>query len=100
MVDLSEGTQAALAILFAPEDHERVSRLLELECGDNLPFCDTPDRGPLIERIRQAVLKLSGGDYGELEEAIGLAKIDWRDALVAAGFGDETLARLAWQPED
>ena len=100
MVDISDVVGDRIRALFSPEDYERVAALLREECGDNLPFCDAPDRGPLIERIRCAVLKLSEGNYAELGEAVSLAQIDWRDALVSAGFGDHELVHLAWQSED
>ena len=49
----------------------------------------------LLERVRFAVLKISNGDIGELREAVRHAQIDWRDVLVAAGFG-ERLAHREW----
>ena len=46
-----------------------------------------------------AALKLSGGDLGELRSAIRLAKADWRDLLVAAGFAEDVGAHKRWLPE-
>jgi len=61
-----------------------ISSLIE-ECGNNLPSCEnnTPTD---MERIHFAVIKLSNGELDKLEAAIELAKRDWRDLLVAAGF--------------
>jgi hypothetical protein len=42
-----------------------------------------------MERVRFAVLKLSGGDLEKLRKAIKLAQTDWRDLLMAAGFGHD-----------
>jgi hypothetical protein len=81
-------------ILFGPNDIERVSSLLTDECGPNLT--EYPE---LLERIRFAVLKLSYGDLDALGRAIDLAKRDWRDALVAAGFGDDNKAHESWWPD-
>jgi hypothetical protein len=39
-----------------------------------------------IERIRFAVLKLADGDVNKLGEVIELAKLDFRDVLLAANF--------------
>jgi hypothetical protein len=52
-----------------------------------------------IERIRFAVLKLSAGDLKALQRAIDLAKIDWRDVLVAAGFCSDVTAHKSWWPD-
>jgi hypothetical protein len=39
------------------------------------------------ERVLAAVLVLTRGDPGRLEESIRIAERDWRDALVWAGLG-------------
>lgn len=67
------------------------------DCGDNLPLSGAAT--PVgLERIRFAVLKLSGGDLNELQRAIDLAKADWRDVLVAAGFGSDPNVHKTWWP--
>jgi hypothetical protein len=43
------------------------------------------------QRFQFAVLKLSEGKMDKLDEAIELAKVDWRDLLAAAGFGSPKL---------
>jgi hypothetical protein len=48
------------------------------------------------ERILFAILKLSGGNMAKLEKAISLAKVDWRDLLVASGFADDAQAHYLW----
>jgi hypothetical protein len=94
---LSPETQRRLEILFREEQRAEATRLLVEECGSNLPFCrDSTARG--LERIRFATLKLSGGDLSSLREAVELAKLDWRDLLCAAGFGDDTQAHKRWIP--
>jgi hypothetical protein len=40
-----------------------------------------------------AALQLSGGDRAKLDAAIQLAKTDWRDLLVAAGFADTPVVK-------
>ena len=75
-----------------------MAALLVEDCADNLPsWRDGTLDG--LERIRFAVLKLSEGNLQKLLEAIYLAKVDWRDALVSAGFGDDTRAHEAWWPD-
>ena len=99
MVELTPGTRKRLEMLFVGEECELAASVLETECADNLPFCDAEDRGPLIERIRIAVLKLSEGKLDKLEHSVREAQTDWRDVLVAAGFGDDVAAHLAWWPD-
>jgi len=95
---LTDATVDRLARMFSLTDQELVSTLLIEECGDNLPLLKAANTAS-IERIRFAVLKLSGGDLNALQRAIDLAKIDWRDVLVAAGFGSDVTAHKAWWPD-
>jgi hypothetical protein len=85
--------------LFVGQAREQAAALLFSQCGNNLPFLEDSDpRG--LERIRFAALKVSNGDLGKLEQAVQLAQQDWRDVLVAAGFGDDVRAHEAWFPGD
>lgn len=95
---LAPPTQQRIARLFPAADRDLVSALLSEDCGNNLPGCEDADAAAL-ERIRFAVLKLSGGDFNALQRAVDLAKTDWRDVLVFAGFGDDVKAHEAWWPE-
>ncbi|HXN15352.1 MAG TPA: hypothetical protein VN878_03185, partial [Usitatibacter sp.] len=62
-----------------------------------LPLVDTSYE-LLAERIRFAVLKLSAGNFAELERHVRAAQTDWRDVLLAAGFGESVRAHLEWKP--
>jgi hypothetical protein len=95
---LSSETELRISFLFPPDRREQARALLQEECGNNLPFCQSKDETEM-ERIRFAALKLSGGDWGKLQKAIWLAKTDWRDLLVAAGFADHTTAHRSWIPD-
>ena len=48
------------------------------------------------ERIAAAMLKQSNGSIPRLRAATELARRDWRDLLVAAGFGNDLSAHDAW----
>lgn len=96
-VPLSPETQRRLELLFAPEDRAAATELLVTECGTNLPFLDELDMFQL-ERYRFAVLKLSGGELEGLWSAVELAQKDWRDLLMAAGFGEDVTAHERWLP--
>ena len=95
-IPLTEETARRVARLFPSADRDLVSTLLVEQCGDNLPLVDTAAG---IERIRVAALKVSGGDLNALQRAITLAKQDWRDLLMAAGFGHDASAHKSWWPE-
>ena len=95
---LSPEAQRRVEILFREKHRAGVIRLLIEECGNNLPFCENSNERDL-ERIRFAALKLSAGDVVRLRDAVGLARIDWRDLLVAAGFGDDPQAHEHWTPD-
>ena len=97
MVPLTEATKRHVRAIFSPAAQDAAMSLLERECGDNLPFCEraTPESA---ERIRFAALKMSRGDLAGLAQAVDLAKIDWRDLLMAAGFGCDTDAHRRWRP--
>ena len=95
---LSPETERRLALLFHGDDARTAATLLLHECGNNLPFCEKSDSIQL-ERIRFAALKLSAGNLDNLREAIALAKTDWRDLLMSAGFGTDVNAHKHWIPQ-
>ncbi|HZN02038.1 MAG TPA: hypothetical protein VFD06_00475 [Candidatus Polarisedimenticolia bacterium] len=97
-VPLSAATRERLERLFHGEDARVAAELLVNECGGNLPFAANVD--PVgCERTRFAALKLSKGRLDLLRQAIELAKVDWRDLLMAAGFGHDVNAHKGWVPE-
>jgi hypothetical protein len=57
------------------------------------------ESGRVSERIEAAILKLSESKKDEFENHIKLAKIDWRDVLVGAGFGKDARIHLKWIKE-
>lgn len=74
---------------------EEAERLLTYECGSNLPLSkgSTPAG---LERVRFAALKVSDGQIDKLRRAVELAKTDWRDLLVSAGFAHDPEAHKTW----
>ena len=94
---LSPETQRRLEALFGERNRKEAAVLLQKECGNNLPFLEELDEFRL-ERIRFAALKIGAGSMPKLREAIELAKIDWRDLLMSAGFGEDLHAHEQWFP--
>ena len=100
MTPLTEAVCQKIDAIFPSASRETVRRLLEERCGADLPL--TTRFGPdpsAFDRIRFAVLKLSKGDVKSLERQIAAAHVDWRDTLMAAGFGEDLRAHLNWNPE-
>lgn len=91
MVPLSTLNEAQVRALFAAGD---VDAALGLLGG-----CTVSDHATLLERIRSAAARASGGGVNELKEALALAVVDWRDLLVAAEFADDVEAHLHWAPQ-
>lgn len=97
MLPLSNETLERIRSLFPKSVWARVVKMMEDECGNNLPFCEDSDEFS-IERIRFAALKLSEGTIEGLVDAVVLAQTDWRDLLVAAGFADDINIHKDWRP--
>jgi hypothetical protein len=96
-VPLSPETKRRLDALFQAAERPVAENFLVAYCGDELPFSQHEDMYQL-ERVRFAVLKLSEGKLGSLKAMIEHANIDWRDILVAAGFGNDIHAHERWFP--
>jgi hypothetical protein len=94
---LSAETERRIALLFAPARQEIVRTILREECGNNPPFLQNAGETE-IDRFRFAALKLSEGSLDKLRDAVRLAKTDWRDLLVAAGFAGTVDAHKDWLP--
>ncbi len=92
---LSPKTRQIIEKMFLPQQHAPIERALLDECGNNLPWHKNSSEGEL-ERVRFAVLKLSAGDAEKLSREIRGAQIDWRDTLMAAGFGHSVTQHLTW----
>ena len=95
MQGLSVRTWEIVHKMFPPEQHAEVGHVLVAECGNILPFYGDSD-GAGLERIRFAVLKLSQGNLDALLRAIQGAQVDWRDTLMAAGFGSDIKEHNHW----
>jgi hypothetical protein len=96
MPKLSKATEERIRRLFAAEWRKEAARIMEEECGNNLPFCEGLDEVQM-ERIRFAVLKLSEGDLEKLKIWVKDAQRDWRNVLMDAGFGESLTAHERWK---
>ena len=96
MQSLSPETLRRVNLLFEEGDRASAIAMLTQECGNNLPLLGNADMFAL-ERFQFAALNLSNGTLVGLTKAVSLAKEDWRDLLMSAGFGDVT-AHKRWLP--
>ncbi|HEX4601663.1 MAG TPA: hypothetical protein VH116_09765 [Gemmatimonadales bacterium] len=81
---LSPVVEAEIRDRFAPGDVRTVMERLDaaaLPLGARAAPSERP-------RIHLAIIKLAGGDVTKFREAVAVAERDWRDVLVAAGFGN------------
>jgi hypothetical protein len=76
-------TRVRMELLFSPADRAEAERLLRILS---------------TERERFAALRLSGGKLDKLNEAVALAKSDYRDLLLAAGFAAHEEKHQRWWP--
>ena len=95
---LEPGTRERLDSLFQGDDRERAAATLVKRGGYSLEVGWDATYDPLIERIRYGCLKLSEGTLEGLESGLKLARTDWRDLLVAAGFAEDPFEHLKWRP--
>lgn len=95
---LSPATRERAEALFQGRDLRVASRMLLEECGGGLPMSSSFGESA-YERIRFAVLKVSGGTLSGMERAVSLANTDWRDLLIEAGFAKDVTAHERWFPE-
>jgi hypothetical protein len=93
-VHLTPETERRVELLFRPGEREAARTILLEQCGTNIPGWESAG----LERLRFAVLKRSNGDLAELQRAVDLAKIDFRDALMWVGFG-EPYTHTRWLPK-
>jgi hypothetical protein len=85
-----------IAIMFTSEERDTITEMLMEECNAKRLYTSSEDT---VERIQLAVLKLSNGNAEKFLAAAELAQLDWRDALMAAGFGNDVEAHLNWAEE-
>jgi hypothetical protein len=92
---LSDESRRRVDLLFHERDRKRAALILDDGFDIRLPvFEGTTEAG--LERLQFAALKVSGGDISKLRSAIELGRIDWRDLLLAAGFGADVEAHKHW----
>ncbi|RYE54393.1 MAG: hypothetical protein EOP20_11935 [Hyphomicrobiales bacterium] len=88
--------QSAARVIFGPAEAIAVIAELDERFSADNPVYDGALEPHLAERIAAAALKMSEGSLEKFGAAIKLAVKDWRDLLMAAGFGHDVSAHEAW----
>ena len=78
-----------------PELRRRVLRLIDEDCTAAAFHIDE-SFVELLERIQMAVLRGSNWDPDCVHERIQRDSVDFRDLLMARGFGHDTQAHIRW----
>ena len=82
---LEPRVEAVLTAIFPQTKRPDAMIALKQDCGPAaIPGLGMQDS---CERVRLAALKLSDGSLDNLYDAIAVAQTDYRDLLMAAGFG-------------
>jgi hypothetical protein len=97
-VALTRLVEDRIDAVFDESLRDSARHLLREQCGMGLPLMHTAIPKD-YDRIRLAVIKLSGGTIEGLEQGIRQAHADWRDVLLGAGFGYDEAAHLNWEPK-
>lgn len=95
MSELSKNTKQLVHSLYQSREALEICDILENECDAEVLSCEgwSPSQ---MERIRFSVLKVAKENLMSLDSAIDLAKKDWRDLLVLAGFSTDLVAHEKW----
>lgn len=92
MKELSPTVRLVIEKLFPNSQHVEVERLLTTDVVQGRGS----DWDALGERVQLAALKVSEQNLVLLRSAVELAHIDWRDLLMAAGFGFSVTEHEKW----
>ena len=95
MSQLTPRTEEIIERVVAPNVQGEVRSLLQRGCDAQTLAC-TGWSDEQMERIWFAVLKLGEGKPASVKSAVSLAQTDWRDLLMAAGFGEDEDAHERW----
>jgi len=81
---------------YFPSDVEWATNQLQDYCEYLAEYISDKTSLESYERFCFAILKLGKGSKSKFLQAIELGKCDYRDLLVAAGFGDSTTIHDEW----
>lgn len=99
-MELTKDTELVADALFAPDQAAEIKRRLREELSDeNESVFSVYDSPESRERIWLSVIRKCNGTINPWDIWFDLAKTDWRDLLMAAGFGFDASEHLRWKQE-
>lgn len=84
-----------LGVLFEEPDRTALTKRLETEAAENIPFHEKSKPSDM-DRIRFSILKLISENRDSEDSVFEVARIDWRDLYMAAGFGFDASEHDKW----
>lgn len=91
-------TQELIASVCPVALQPAVTALLSESCSHQLPGVGTsPEWMALIDRVQLAAIRGSEWSFERITKSVTLARLDWRDLLVAKGFANDLGAHRHWQ---
>lgn len=97
-IHLSSRCERVATHLFDASRCTHIRNRLISEASDNIPFHENSDSAEM-DRIRFAIMKLVSMPNADEDVVFALAKQDWRDLFVAAGFGYSADEHNQWYRE-
>ena len=82
---LSKRSQRVAAVLFTEARLSQITNRLITEASENIPFHEQSSSSDMV-RIRFSIMKLASVPGADDDAIFDLAKTDWRDLFMAAGF--------------
>ena len=92
--ELSRRARRLCDKLFASSESERIKAVLGGLLVEAIPLAPSSSQG--IERIDFSIIKIAAADIGALSRAVELAKLDWRNLLMEAGFAQSVDRHNQW----
>lgn len=92
---LSKRVDRLLAIVVEEPNRSRLAARLQEEAANNIPFHEKSKANDM-DRIRFAILKLISENPSSEDAVFDLAKLDWRDLFMGAGFGYDAKEHVKW----
>ena len=95
-MELTRDTEKVVDSLFECDEAKTLKDRLKEELSGDLPLTafSTPESR---ERVWLAVIKKCNETLNPWDTWFELAKLDWRDILMAADFGHDTTAHIRWK---
>lgn len=94
-IPLSQRCRRVAELLFSEPHLSQITNRLLSEASENIPF-HANSNSTEMDRIRFAIMKLLSAPNSDEDSIFDLAKRDWRDLFMAAGFAYSADEHESW----